>query len=290
MTTRSTLLVAALLGAACADTGQGRAAIALFVAGTAASEPLVATGDVPVRIDRADLAFGPLYLCAGATAGDLCDTARLEWLDAVVVDTLNPVPAAAGELSGVTGTVRSWMYDLGISSQLTRSEPFVLGAAQQLGDASFVLEGRATVGAVELPFFAAVPIRQTDTTELGVPVVRKSTTDAFLHDVTGDEAALVVRFDPAAWVRSVDFRPYVADESCALAGATIACQGNTESTCDGAGASVSTRDCSELGQVCSPGQGCANALTLEPDGEAFRSLRNTLITAGRPLFEWEELP
>ena len=82
-------------------------------------------GDVSVTIDRADLAFGPLYLCAGATAGDLCDTARFEWLDSAVVDTTLSDPVKVGELSGVTGTVRSWMYDLGLSSQLTREAPFI---------------------------------------------------------------------------------------------------------------------------------------------------------------------
>src|SRR5690606_17259403 len=89
----------------CADVGQKNETITLFVAGTDLSEPVIAVGEIEVLVDRADLAFGPLYLCAGATAGELCDTARLEWLDSVVVDTTSPEPMQVGELTGVTGHV-----------------------------------------------------------------------------------------------------------------------------------------------------------------------------------------
>jgi hypothetical protein len=287
MKMKTALLVLAISG--CAETGQDRIHVALFVAGTDVSEPTVAVGDVLVTIDRAELAFGPLYLCAGTTAGDLCDTARLEWLETVVVNTMAPEPAAAGELVGITGPVQSWMYDLGISSQLTRSTPFILPAAGELGGASFVLEGRAAVAGIELPFSAAVPIQQTDDTELGVPVVRKSSSDSFFRDVRDGELGLVVRFDPGAWVRRVDFRPYAAAETCVPVGAAVACDGTVERSCEGE-TELSRRDCSELGQVCLPGLGCADELSIESDSEAFRSLRNELVSGGRPSFEWDYLP
>lgn len=192
----------------CVDVGQKNETITLFVAGTDVSEPVIAVGEIEVLVDRADLAFGPLYLCAGATAGELCDTARLEWLDSVVVDTTSPEPMQVGELTGVTGHVGSFMYDLGISSQLTRSDPYVLDAAGQLGGVSFVVEGRARMEETEIRFRAEIPVLQTDTTELGVPVVRKSSQDDFFHEVTGEESGLVLKFDPTAWVSKIDFRPY----------------------------------------------------------------------------------
>jgi hypothetical protein len=286
---RAALLLLALVHFGCAETGQDRIRVALFVAGTDVSEPVVGGGDVLISIDRADLAFGPLYLCAGATAGDLCDTAQLEWLDTRVVDTTSSEPAAAGELVGITGSVQSWMYDLGISSQLTRSTPFILDAAAELGGASFVLEGRAVVAGIELPFSASVSIQQTDDTELGVPVIRKSTSEPFFRDVGSGESGLVVRFDPGVWVRSIDFRPYATDEACAPAGAAVACDGTVEQTCQD-GAELSRRDCSELGQVCLPSQGCAERLTIESDSEVFRSLRNALVSGARPSFEWDYVP
>jgi hypothetical protein len=241
--------------------------------------------DVPVTIERADLAFGPFYLCAGVTAGDLCDTARLEWLDAVVVDTTVAMPTLAGELSGITGEVRSWMYDLGISSQLTRQEPFVLKAAKELGSVSFVLEGRANIDGIEVPFSASVPIQQTDDTELGVPVVRKSTSESFFRDITPTESGLVVRFDPAAWVRGMDFRPYMTREQCSALGADLVCDGAIERTCDGE-LELSTRDCDQRNQVCLPREGCTNRLTIAKDSEAYRSLRNALLSGARPSMEW----
>jgi hypothetical protein len=206
----------------------------------------VARSGASVTLERADLAFGPLYLCAGTTAGDLCDTARIEWLGSVVVNALAPSPERAGNLTGVTGAVRSWMYDLGISSQLSRSEPFVLDAAAALGDTSLLLRGRADIAGVEMSFDASVRIEQADDTELGVPVVRKSTSETFRHEVSGHEQGLTVRFDPATWVHGLDF-----------------------------------------GSYCGPAGDCPEHVTLEPDTEAFRSLRNALVSAGRPVFEWE---
>lgn len=289
MKLRPALAGLVILAAGCAETGQDRTQVPLFVAGADVSEAIAAVGDVPVTIDRADLAFGPLYLCAGVTAGDLCETARLEWLETVVVDTAVSEPAPAGELSGVTGPVRSWMYDLGISSQLTRTEPFVLGAASELGDTSFVLEGRAVVDEIEIPFAASVPIQQTADTELGVPVVRKSNSESFFRDVQSDEAGLVVRFDPAAWVRGLDFRPYVVNENCDFDGAPIVCDGRLERTCEN-GTELSNRDCGELGQVCLPEEGCADELTIENGSEAHRSLRNALVSGDRPSFDWDYVP
>lgn len=283
------LVLSTVLVAGCADTGLERTRVPLFVAGTELSENIAAAFDVPVRIDRADLAFGPLYLCAGTTAGDLCDTARLEWLETVVVDATLAVPAAAGELSGVTGAVRSWMYDLGISSQLTRTEPFVLDAASDLGGASLVLEGRAWVDELELPFAASVPIQQTDATELGVPVVRKSTSEAFSRDVGSDESALLVRFDASAWVRGVDFRRYVSRDACTNGGPAVVCDGARERTCDGE-AEQATRDCAGMGQVCIPEAGCQQRLNVEATSEAYRSLRNALVSGERPSFDWDYVP
>jgi hypothetical protein len=243
---RAHALLLPLLALGCGDTGQERVTVPLFVAGTELSQPIDAIGGVTISLDRADLAFGPLYLCAGATAGDLCDTARLEWLGSTIVQAASAEPVRAGRLEGVTGTVRSWMYDLGISSQLTQSErPFVLDAARELGDASLVVSGRASVGGVDVAFSSSVRVEQTDDTELGVPVVRKSTSETFRHEVTGAEAGLTVRFDPTGWLKDIDFRTY-----------------------------------------CVPEGKCPAELVIEPDSEAFRGLKNAVVSSTRPSFEW----
>ena len=289
MKIRSLFLTLILVAAGCAETGQDLASFPLYVAGTAQSEPIVALGDVPLTIDRADLAFGPLYLCAGFTAGDLCDTARLEWLETVVVDTTLADPVLAGNMSGTTGPVGSWMYDLGISSQLTRTDPFVLDAAKALGDTSLVLEGRAQVDGVEIPFTASVPIAQTEDTELGVPVVRKSTSESFFRDVSATQSALLIRFDFASWVKGIDFRSYVAEENCTDDGPAIVCDGGVERSCEN-GVELSNRECGELGQVCVPQEGCADQLTIKKDSEAYRTLRNALLIDGRASFNWDYVP
>ena len=157
------------------------------------------------------------------------------------------------------------------------------------GDTSFVLEGRAVVDGIEVPFTASVPIQQTDDTELGVPVVRKSLSETFFRDVTSNETALLVRFDPTPWVRGIDFRPYMSREACSDGGPTIVCDGALERTCDNQ-SELANRDCSQLNQVCLPGNGCAKRLTIDSESEAYRSVRNALVVGVRPTFDWDYVP
>lgn len=271
----------------CAPTSQDKTSLPLFVTGTDESKMVVTRSGAEITLDRADLAFGPLVLCAGTTAGELCEVARLEWLDTVVVNTLDSTLQQAGELSGVTGPVRSWMYDLGISSQLTSQDPFVLGAARELGGYSLVIEGRALVDEIELPFSASIPVQQTDDTELGVPVVRKSLSDQFFRDVAIDERGLTIRFDPADWIRNLDLSSYVGRQSCTADGPSIACDGTQEYTCEDE-MTTSQRDCADLNQVCLPQQGCADMLEITSESQQYRALRNAILSGVRPSFTWRD--
>jgi hypothetical protein len=196
---------ACLVATGCIETLGSRIELPLELAGSAASEPFAGQGGWTIELTRAELAFGPLYLCGGAQAGSLCDTARLEWLGSAVIDALNPEPQAAGQLEGETGFVRSFMYDLGITSLLTLQEPLPLDAAIALGGNSVRLEGvaRATE---DLPFLFEIAIQQQEQTEIGVSVVRQSGAEGFEHDVSRRDAGLIVRFDPRPWLQSVDFQ------------------------------------------------------------------------------------
>ena len=237
--------------AGCGDVGQSQAEVPLYVSGSELAGAVVAVGDVMLTIDRAELAFGPLYLCAGAQAGELCDTARLEWLGSVRIDLTVAEPKRAGTLSGTTGRVRSFMYDLGISSQLTENEPFVLDAAQALGGASLVMEGYASYDGSDVPFIVAVVVQQGADVERGVPVVRKGTGDSFNHDVTDADPGLWVRFDASAWLARLDLRSELAKSVCVTEG-----------------------DCSE-------------PLRLAPDGMAYRGLHNAVVSGRRPELSWK---
>ncbi len=119
--------------------------------------------------------------------------------------------------------------------------------------------------------------------------MRKSTSELFFHDVGADESDLVVRFDVSAWIRGVDFRPFVSRESCTDEGPDIVCDGAMERACE-SGSELSTRDCSELGQLCVPGEGCRERLIIERDSEAYRSLRNAVVSGARPSFDWNSIP
>jgi hypothetical protein len=193
-----------VLCAGCIDTSQRPIDLPLRLVGTAPTDPLF-VGDWTVTLTEARLAFGPLYLCAGVQAGTLCETARAEWLGSAVVDTLSETEIEAGRLRGVSGPVRSYMYDLGITSLLTQQSPLVLDAAAALGGSSLVLRGTAIRGTDTVRFGIDLPVHQEAGTEIGVSVVRKSGSDPFSYELTGGESGLTLRFDARAWVSQIDF-------------------------------------------------------------------------------------
>jgi hypothetical protein len=232
------------MASACADAGGGRMEIPLQVAGTT---PAIANyAGWEVQLTRADLAFGPLYLCAGEQAGELCDVASAEWLDSVVVNVLGTKPKAAGRLSGTTGEVRSFMYDLGISSVFTQQQPLVLSAAESLEGHSVVVEGAASQGEATFRFILPVVIAQGAETEVNVPVVRKSLSESFEHTLVEGEQ-LRLKFDASEWLRDVDFQAIYV-EYCVSA--------------------------------------CDEPILLPADSQAARALRNALLVRNRPVFEW----
>ena len=236
------MLLSAVMLTGCMDASTREIAVPVEVAGSDAGAFIEGRDGWQVALSRADVAFGPLYLCSGVKAGDLCETARAEWTGSVLFDALDASPQRAGMLDGSSGVARSWMYDHGVTSLLTKQEPLVLDAAEQLGGSSVVIEGSAQRGDVTLTFRAAITVQQEEETEIGVPVIRKSASDAFEHEITGDEAWLLVRFDARPWVSDVDFTSLAEEE--------------------------------------------ATDLTFEPDGQAFRAIRNAVVAGERPTFEW----
>lgn len=268
----------------CIDMQQEPVEFPLMLAGTA--EPLVKLPSGEIELASAQVAFGPLYLCAGASSGDLCDVARAQWLDTAVVDILDPAPMSAGMVRGNSGTVLSWMYDLGISSQLTRSKPFVLEAAQRLGGVSLRLKGRARVDGIEIPFSAAVAVEQTEDTELGIPVVRKSGSDRFFRDLGLQQDALLVRFDPSALFATLDLKSLVQQEECSADGPAIVCNKTVAKNCQN-GVETSQVDCAAQGFACAADRGCVPELEIESSSEIYRVLRSSMLSGARPSMVWD---
>lgn len=286
MKTKLFYIFVSIMYLGCEHSTQEAVNLPIFVKGT--NTPQILLGDnTEITLERADLAFGPLYLCAGVNAGDLCDVARLEWPDSVVINTLNSQAQEVGELQGVTGLVLSWMYDLGISSQLTRNEPFILSAAQELDGYSLVIEGKALVSDIELPFTVSMGLKQSDDTELGVPIIRKSLSDPFQKEVNLNDQNLTIQFDPSTWMQKLDFSQYIKHENCSEGSLELLCNGTQELHC-AHGEKISERNCSDLGQVCISEQGCVDQLIIKENSEAYRSIRNSVISGIRPKFTWNQ--
>lgn len=276
-----------LLLAGCIDTSVEATTIDLHVGGSDATAPFEGRDGVMVTLERADVAFGPLTLCAGVTAGALCDEALAEWRDAAVVDALDPTPVEVGTMDAITGTTRSYMFDYGIVSRLTSDAPLVLPAAESLGDRSVVIEGRVDVDGQRVPFTIAMSVAQGPETEQGVPVVRSNESDGFDHVIAPDGGSrLDVHLDPRAWLVTADYRSLVQDDMCA-AGADLVCAGSVEQTCAEDGALIADRDCAAMGQVCLRGVGCAERAEIGPESQIGRSVRNGLTAGARPMFDFD---
>lgn len=198
---RAALLVltgSALLLASCVETGRAYVELPLLASGT--GETRVEQGEWTLELARADVAFGPLYLCATESASpEFCESAVLELTEAVTIDALDPAPQELATTFGVTGTVRSAMWDYGISWLATqpRARPLE-GAVDGERSASFELrvtheDGRAFDVRAELEIAPSAR---------GIVVVRGQRVRA--HDVTSSDDALRVRVDPIAWWSRVD--------------------------------------------------------------------------------------
>ena len=280
-------IISTILLSSCTDMGVNEVTVPLTLRGTEVARPLQTFNEATLSLSKASLAFGPLYICAGVNAGDLCETARLEWLDSVVINLISDEELKAGELSGITGTVQSWMYDLGISSQLTRKDPFVLNAADRLNGHSLEVIGEANVGEVTIPFSAQVAVQQSDATELGIPVVRKSGSDPFFYELKSSETELLITFDLSTWFKQVDFNQYLSAERCEEEAAETVCDGQIELSCDG-DLELERRDCTSIGQVCLSRIGCRDQLVIEEGSSAYRALRGALLAGERPIFTWRD--
>lgn len=267
------------------DAVQEPVSFPLWVAGSG-SDRIETSAGVEVILDQADLAFGPLYLCAGSSAGRHCEMARVEWLETTIVDALERTARRAGRLTGVSGPVRSWMYDLGISSSLTTKDPVVRRAAERLGNNSVALRGRLITPRTDIAFTAQIPLEPTENSELGVPLVRKSSNERFEHEVTAEQHNLLVRFDASEWLRAIDFDRLLRPAACGF-GREHGCAEDAALSCDSETGEVIERQPCDATQVCVQGFGCTDHVDVAAHGAALRALRHALESDSRPTFEWD---
>lgn len=180
-------------------------------------------GGVTVRLSRAELAFGPVYLCSASSgSATLCRSALGELLDVTRVDLLAGTPTPLGRVRGFTGSVRSASYDLGLHWFDTS---YAVEAAPTAPDGhSLVVVGTLErAGEPEVPFrllLDAVPQYQG---QRAVPTAEA------VAEITTTPTRLVVTFDPEVWLRQIDFdavlqtapRPILLDAKSAAHNAVL---------------------------------------------------------------------
>ncbi len=189
---KARLLASLLALAACGDTGGQPFAYPLAAAGV--GEGPFPVGDWQVTLSVADVAIGPLYVCATAAASpDLCDVALAEFTDVAVVDALAG-PQELGDLQARPGEPRSAMLDYGIPWFATATKPRALG---ELGHSAHLV-GAAMRGDQSFTFDAIVDVTPSLRGSPAVVGVRA-------HSETQDQdSRLELQLDPRAWLASVD--------------------------------------------------------------------------------------
>ena len=151
-----------------------------------------------VRIGEARIAFGPAYFCAANTAdAELCATAVAELRESVTVDALTASLDALSEIDAITGTVRSAMWDHGLTHLLPDERALPTAGAVDGRSASF--SGSAARGAEEFEWRAEIEVLPPAAGSSAVFAVRTT------HTITGASDALLVRFDAAAILEHVDW-------------------------------------------------------------------------------------
>jgi hypothetical protein len=194
-------VIGLLAAAGCGRTVQDRVSFPVHGAGT--GERTLERGEWTVTLERADVAIGPVYWCATSFADlDVCPRAEAEWLETATVDALDPTPAMLGEADALTSTVRSAMLDYGRSWLVGAAEPAPRPGAPE--GHSALLVARATRGERTLEVRAAIDVEPRvagGSAVIGAPTGT--------HAI-GEADAVVLRFDPAAWWRRVDFDAVLA--------------------------------------------------------------------------------
>lgn len=182
-----------LLLAACGTTGAEPFAYPVHARGPGPGAFMV--GAWEVTLTRADVAVGPVYLCATAAASpELCHVAIGEFTDVAVVDALAGEAAALGEVAARPGDVRSAMLDYGISWFTTDTGPEALA---ELGH-SARLVGTAVRGDDTIAFDATIDV---------TPPMRGSPALVGVYasaDAPGPDSELELELDPRGWLAGVD--------------------------------------------------------------------------------------
>jgi hypothetical protein len=182
--------------AACVTSSQAEVSYPAY-ARPALTRTLLAKNGWTVSVSRAEIAFGPVYLCAAQSgSATLCETAVGELLRVQRIDALAG-EQALGVVRGLEGPIRSAGYDLGITWFDTQTS--ATPAATAPDGHSIVVEGVATRGSDVVPFRLLVDAVPQFQGQRAVPTTKAS------GNVTSGDARLDVTFDVTRWLASVDF-------------------------------------------------------------------------------------
>ena len=214
---RYTTAFLTLLLTACGQTGQER--LAVDVAARGGPQTFTA-GLWDVTLTEALVAVGPIYWCATAAASaDLCPAATFELRESATMDGLAVEPQLIGSATGVTGEVRSAVYDYGISWLTTQNEPTPTSGSIDGRSARFA--GVATTAGRSLAFTAVLDVEPQIQGTYAVQGARAAAT------IAPPTTLLTLTARPDLWFAAVDFDSAAASDATSVEITSDSIAGNT---------------------------------------------------------------
>lgn len=179
----------------CGDAGRERVSAPVTASGEQAREVVIEGG--VLRLTRAEVAIGPLYLCATKSAEiELCETALAELLDVHAFDALSDQKQPLGTLDGTSGTIRSGFFDYGISWTLTQQAPRASEGAVD-GHSARLAGTLETEDGENLSFVADIDVTPLSAGDAAVNGLKS------LHELDSATRGLDIHVDPNRWLRRI---------------------------------------------------------------------------------------
>jgi len=198
-----------LLSSGCkiGSTGEALIEYSLYAQGSSQSASFISTDGWNITLSQARLIVGPLLLCShvptfsksGSDSLTECGKVMGDFDGATLFDALSDQEQLLGTLTGISGQINSIFYDHGYLWLPTQGEAQLLN--DDLEGNSVSIAGSATKDASSFDFVFSLPllpIKKGLQTVMGVGVDFEGTTDT---------QRMVIRGDPAYWLRNVRFGP-----------------------------------------------------------------------------------
>ncbi len=199
------ILLFFISGCKIGSTGEALVEYPLYGQGTTTAQTFASTDGWEITLTEAKLILGPLLLCShvptfsksGSDSLTECGKVMGDFATATLFNALSDQEQLLGTLSGISGQINSIFYDHGYLWLPTQGEAQLVNDA--LDGNSVLISGTATLDASSFDFTFSLPLKPI---KKGLQTVMGVGVD---YEAGTHTQKMVIRADPAYWLRNVRF-------------------------------------------------------------------------------------